>query len=78
VGDAAFQKKCRAKMAELRKRGKTLIFVSHVPQSLAEFCDRAVWLHEGRKILDGPLDRVAAEYAASIADPSRVLAHSAP
>lgn len=77
VGDAAFQKKCRAKMVEMRKRGKALIFVSHVPHSLEEFCDRAVWLHEGRKILDGPLDRVAAEYAASLADPGRVLAQTA-
>lgn len=73
VGDAAFQQKCRKKIAEMRKEGKTLIFVSHVPQSLAEFCDRAVWLHDGRKMLDGALDDVTREYAAFMADPSRPL-----
>jgi ABC-type polysaccharide/polyol phosphate transport system ATPase subunit len=78
VGDAAFQQKCRRRIAEMRAQGKTLIFVSHVPQSLAQFCDRAVWLEAGRKILDGPLDQVAREYAEFMADPNRTLAAAAP
>lgn len=77
VGDAAFQRKCRMKMAEMRKQGKTLIFVSHVPQSLAEFCDRAVWLHDGKKIQDGPLDDVTKDYLAFMADPGRTLTSAA-
>jgi ABC-type polysaccharide/polyol phosphate transport system ATPase subunit len=73
VGDAAFQKKCRKKIAEMRAQGKTLVFVSHVPQSIADFCDRAVWLHDGQTMLDGPLEDVTREYGAFMADPARTL-----
>lgn len=78
VGDAAFQRKCRRKIAEMRRRGKTLIFVSHIPQTVAEFSERAVWLNDGQKIMDGPLDEVSKEYAAFMQDPSRSLASAAP
>ena len=50
VGDAAFSEKCLAKMQEFRDRGKTIIFVTHAPWQMLHFCDRVLWLHQGRVI----------------------------
>ena len=54
VGDIEFQEKCIARMQEFLARGATLVLVSHSPQSVLELCRRAVWLHEGRIVADGP------------------------
>lgn len=71
VGDAAFQRKCHTRIAELRDEGKTLLCVSHSPETVLEFCDRAIWLHQGRLILDGPAREVSARYMDFIADPNK-------
>ena len=54
VGDIEFQQKCVARMEEFLARGATLVLVSHSPQSVLELCQRAVWLHEGAVMADGP------------------------
>jgi lipopolysaccharide transport system ATP-binding protein len=48
VGDFAFQQKCFALFRELKKSGKTFIFVSHDLGSIREFCDRVVYIKDGR------------------------------
>ena len=53
VGDAAFQRKCFAKMEEIRKSGATILFVSHSEGSIVSLCTRAIWLENGVKVLDG-------------------------
>lgn len=52
VGDAAFKRKCFAKMEEFFKAGKTVLFVSHDANSVNKLCSRAVLLHGGNIILD--------------------------
>lgn len=52
VGDAAFKRKCFAKMEEFFKAGKTVLFVSHDANSVNKLCSRAVLLHGGKIILD--------------------------
>lgn len=47
VGDAGFVAKCKERIAELRKQGKTLILVTHDLESVERWCDEAIWLHEG-------------------------------
>lgn len=47
VGDATFSVKCRDKLSELKKNGKTFLLVSHDLGSVERWCDEAVWLHEG-------------------------------
>lgn len=47
VGDAGFVAKCKEKIAELRREGKTLILVTHDLESVERWCDEAIWLHEG-------------------------------
>lgn len=58
VGDIEFQQKCMARLEEFLARGATLILVSHSPQSVLELCKRAIWLHEGRVVADGPAEDV--------------------
>ena len=62
VGDAHFQEKCLNKMSELRDSGKTMVFVSHAMPQVKKFCDRAVWLSNGKIKMDGPTDKVADAY----------------
>ena len=62
VGDAHFQDKCLKKMKELKKEGKTMVFVSHSMPTVKEFCDRALWIYEGQLRMDGNVEEVAKEY----------------
>src|SRR5438309_6935069 len=65
VGDARFQKKCLGKMGDVAKQGRTIIFVSHSMESISRLCPRAIWLNEGKLIVDGPADDVIAQYSAT-------------
>ncbi|MFC1850266.1 ABC transporter ATP-binding protein [candidate division CSSED10-310 bacterium] len=53
VGDEAFQRKCFARINELKKRGTTILFVSHSAQAIIELCDRAFLLDQGQQLLEG-------------------------
>ena len=48
VGDNSFTDKCLKKMDEFKERGKTILFVSHSVMQMQGFCDRVVWLHQGK------------------------------
>ena len=62
VGDQHFQEKCFAKMQELKKQGKTMVFVTHSMDSVRRLCDRAVWLCNGEIKMDGDTSKVVEEY----------------
>lgn len=62
VGDAAFRRKCFAKMEEYFKAEKTVLFVSHDANSVNKLCTRAVLLHNGNIILDGNPKDVTSHY----------------
>ena len=47
VGDLNFQKKCLAVMEDFKKRGKSIIIVSHAPSDIEQLCDRAMFLKDG-------------------------------
>ncbi|MBE3606332.1 ABC transporter ATP-binding protein [Campylobacter sp. RM13119] len=53
VGDAAFARKCFAKMEEIKTNGATILFVSHSEGSIVSLCNRAVWISNGNQIIDG-------------------------
>lgn len=48
VGDFDFQKKCIAKMQDVTRDGRTVIFISHSMGSVKELCHRAMILNHGR------------------------------
>lgn len=47
VGDEAFREKCLDVFADLMKRGKTIIFVSHSMELIREYSDNALVLIDG-------------------------------
>jgi teichoic acid transport system ATP-binding protein len=52
VGDVFFQQKCMLKMRELIKNGSTILFVSHDLHAIKFFCDRAIYIQDGKIKLD--------------------------
>ena len=62
VGDRDFKKKSRKRMEELRQTAGTVFLVSHSMQDIRKSCTRALWLHEGRLMKDGPPEEVIAAY----------------
>ena len=62
VGDQKFQEKCMNKMQELKKMGKTMVFVSHSKEAVEFLCDRAVWINNGEIQKDGKTEEVLKEY----------------
>ena len=62
VGDQAFQQKCFERTADLRRRGKTIIIVSHDLASIQRFCDRAIWIEGGKIAADGTPAEVVSRY----------------
>ena len=62
VGDEHFQNKCFKKMLELKKQGKTMVFVTHSMESVKRLCDRTIWLYNGKIRMDGDTKEVVEEY----------------
>jgi lipopolysaccharide transport system ATP-binding protein len=55
VGDASFQRKSLAKMNEVAKQGRTVVFVSHNLAIIQALCERVVLLEHGQVMADGPV-----------------------
>ena len=53
VGDMAFQLKCFKKFEEFKKKGKTILFVTHNDSDVLKNCNRAIILEHGTKTFDG-------------------------
>jgi ABC-type polysaccharide/polyol phosphate transport system ATPase subunit len=62
VGDAAFQAKCLDRISELRKTGRTIVFISHDLAAVYRLCDRALLLSHGCILADGPPRQVIDQY----------------
>ena len=63
VGDAEFQKKCIGKMREVStKQGRTILFVSHNMQAIANLCNRAMILQKGKATSIGPVQDIVNSY----------------
>jgi len=65
VGDAHFQNKCLAKMEEVGRQGRTILFVSHNMPAVTRLCPRTILLGEGGVQMDGPSHQVAGVYLSS-------------
>lgn len=62
VGDIRFQRKCFRKFEELKKAGKTILFVTHSTELINAHCDKAVFLDSGRIKKLGPPKEVVHAY----------------
>jgi len=65
VGDVSFQRKCLAQMEDFRKRGKTMLVVSHDLQTIQRMSDRILLLDEGSVKGLGDPGTVVGDYRAS-------------
>ena len=66
VGDYAFQQKCEHRMAEMRDRGTTLLYVSNSIDSVKSVCDHALWLDHGVVKMMGDVGSVGDAYMRAI------------
>lgn len=62
VGDVFFQHKCIERMKRFQREGKTILVVSHDPQTIRHLCDRALHLRAGRLVGDGDPAAVVARF----------------
>ena len=65
VGDASFQMKCLDRIRQFQKQGKTLLFVSHALETVEEFCDEVLLIHDGKMIMQGDPSDVIFNYLKS-------------
>lgn len=63
VGDKEFSKKSFDALQEYKKRGKTIILVSHDLGTVNGFCDRVIWLKDGKIMMDGIPSEVIKQYS---------------
>ena len=62
VGDFVFQEKCFELFAQYKKKGKTIILVTHDPIAMERFADQAVLIHESRVEIMGSPHEVLERY----------------
>ncbi len=66
VGDEGFSLKCLDTFAEFKRRGKTILLVTHGLAMVERFCDEAVWLEAGQNRTTGDPKRVVQMYLADV------------
>ena len=62
VGDVAFQEKCMERLHDFKRRGKTMLFVSHSLETVQQFCDEAFLILKGQLVERGPPKNVIFSY----------------
>ncbi len=62
VGDTRFQIKCIEKMKSLKEQGTTVLFVSHATEQIKRFCNKAIWIKDGKIEAQGESSEIADIY----------------
>lgn len=73
VGDAAFRKKCTARMLDMRAQGMTMFIVSHSTTQVRQLCERGIVLQQGKLVFDGPIEEAIEMHESSVRDSDRRL-----
>jgi ABC-type polysaccharide/polyol phosphate transport system ATPase subunit len=73
VGDEGFAHKCLDKFAEFRRRGKTILLVTHSLGLVERFCDEALWLDKGKARAVGVPKRVIDAYVTEVEESEEVF-----
>ncbi len=66
VGDEGFTHKCLDKFAEFKRRGKTILLVTHSLGLVERFCDEALWMDAGSMKALGDPKRVVGAYVTDV------------
>lgn len=75
VGDELFQRKCFAKIEEIKRNGGTILIVSHASNAVVSLCDRVLLLNKGEQIFIGEA-KLAVSHYQKIANKAPVQAES--
>jgi len=70
VGDSNFQKKCSAKIDELKAKGVSFMFVSHNLAQVRKICEKTLWIENSKVMAYGDTKEVCdkyTQYCASLA-----------
>lgn len=62
TGDATFGERSERAMDELLAEAGTVLLVNHAAKVIQELCTRAVWMHNGEILMNGPAEAVAEKY----------------
>ncbi|AZT96044.1 ABC transporter ATP-binding protein [Brevibacterium aurantiacum] len=62
TGDATFAERSERAMDELLAEAGTVLLVNHAAKVIQELCNRAVWMHKGEILMNGPAEAVAEKY----------------
>jgi ABC-type polysaccharide/polyol phosphate transport system ATPase subunit len=73
VGDEAFTRKCLDKIGEFRRRGKTIVIVTHSLGLVEKMCDDLLWLRRGTVADHGDPKRVVDAYLTYVAGGEELL-----
>ena len=66
VGDAKFREKSEQRIMSLFDKGTTVLFVSHSIEQVLDICNKAIWLENGKLVMQGDAKEVCAKYAESM------------
>lgn len=72
VGDTEFQRKCHERVAELRRTGCAVLFVTHNTWIVPQVCQRAIWLERGAIVMEGDPEEVVTRYRHSTTEHEEV------
>ena len=75
VGDEKFQRKCFARIEDMKNNGASILFVSHAAASVTELCDRAILLDHGERLIMGRPINVVRAYQKLMYSPSQEYQH---
>lgn len=75
VGDIFFRQKCYKRLADLQSRGCSIILVSHSMNDVEQFCQKALLLHDGNAVFQGPAPEAVKRYYL-IEQEGRLLTHA--
>lgn len=66
VGDQSFQAKCLDRIAEMKRQGKTILYISHDVRTVAQLCSHVIWLENGAVRMSGPTESVLDQYQSHV------------
>lgn len=80
VGDQAFQARCLDKINEMKRRGMTIVMVTHNLDAVRSMCHRAIWLDDGEVRAEGDVDLVVEQYRTQVhlEDEQELLTQASP
>jgi lipopolysaccharide transport system ATP-binding protein len=72
VGDMEFRSRCHAHMDRMRRRGVTMILVSHNLNEVRNLCEQTLMLFKGQSVMHGPSQKVLERYYQTISQKIKV------